>query len=126
MVEILFLVGRVLYGGFFVMSGMKHFTQMPMMAGYAQSKGVPAPKLAVGGSGLLLVLGGLGVLLGAYVQIALLFVALFLIPVTFQMHSYWKESDPNMKMSNEVNFWKNIALLGAALVMLIIPVPWPL
>jgi len=49
---------------FFFMNGFNHFAQLNMMAGYAKSKGVPAPVLAVGGSGVLLFLGGLSLLLG--------------------------------------------------------------
>jgi uncharacterized membrane protein len=36
-----------------------------MMSGYAAGKGVPVPKAAVLGSGALMVLGGLSLLLGA-------------------------------------------------------------
>lgn len=123
--EVLLVIGRILYGGFFVMSGMQHFTRMEGMIGYAKSKNVSTPKLAVGASGALIVLGGLGVLLGAYVQFALLLIALFLVLVTFTMHAFWADTDPNMKMADTVNFWKNVALLGAALAMFSLPIPWP-
>ncbi|SRR6266481_7726804 len=122
--EIFLLLGRILYGGFFVMSGVNHFKNLGMMSGYAGSKGVPSPKLAVGATGLLLLLGGLGILLGVYVQVAVFLLALFLIPTSFIMHAFWKDTDPNMMMANRVNFMKNIALLGAALMFLAIPGPW--
>ena len=56
--NIAFLIGRVIVGGFFLMNGFNHFAQLNMMTGYAKSKGIPAPALAVGGSGILLFLGG--------------------------------------------------------------------
>lgn len=123
--EIFLLVGRILYGGYFVMSGMTHFTQMGTMKGYTASKGVPAAGLAVAVTGLLLLAGGLGILLGLYLQLAVAALVIFLVPVTFKMHAFWADTDPNMKMANMVNFMKNIALLGAALMMLAIPTPWP-
>lgn len=123
--EVLLVIGRILYGGFFVMSGIQHFTQMGGMIGYAKSKNVPLPKFFVSASGALIVLGGLGILLGAYVQFALLLVALFLVPVTLTMHAFWADTDPNMKMADTINFWKNAALLGAALAMFSLPIPWP-
>lgn len=95
------------------------------MAGYASSKKVPAPKIAVAVSGLFILLGGLGVLLGVYPRESLTLIAIFLIPVTFQMHSFWKDTDPNTKMGNYINFFKNLALLGAAFMLLSIPRPWP-
>jgi len=50
----------------------------------------------------------------------------FLVPVTFMMHAYWQETDPMQGINQRVNFQKNIALLGAALLLLFIPRPWPL
>src|ERR1039457_3724115 len=55
--NIAFLVGRIIAGGFFLMNGFNHFAQLNMMTGYAKSKGIPAPALAVGGSGVLLFYG---------------------------------------------------------------------
>jgi len=122
--EYLFLVGRLLYGGFFLKSGIRHLRSLQPMSGYAASKGVPFPKLAVAGSGLLIILGGLGVLLGIYIPWAVACLVAFLVPVTFMMHSFWKDTDPMAKMSNRVNFEKNLALLGAALLLLSIAQPW--
>lgn len=120
--EVLFLIGRILYGGFFIMNGLNHFLKSEALKGYAATKGVKP--FWVYFSGLLILLGGLGILLGVYVQLAVLFIAVFLIAVSFIMHNYWRDTDPNMKMSDMVNFMKNMALLGAALALLAIPTPW--
>ncbi len=55
--HILFLIGRIIVGGYFLMAGFNHFTNVKMMAGYAKSKGTPGAGAAVVGSGILLVLG---------------------------------------------------------------------
>jgi len=124
--DYLFLVGRVLYGGFFLVSGLNHFSQLNAMVPYAASKGVPAPKLAVLGSGLLAFLGGLSILLGLWPRAGVLLLAIFLLPVTFGMHNYWADRDPQTRQMNQVQFHKNMALLGAALMLLMIPEPWVL
>lgn len=124
--DVLFLVGRLLLGGYFLRSGFNHFKHAGMMAGYAASKGVPSSKVAVMGSGVLLVAGGLGVLLGVYVNLAVATLVLFLVPVTFMMHAFWKVQDPMQKMGESVNFYKNLALIGAVLMLLSIPQPWDL
>lgn len=121
---ILFLIGRILFGAYFLRNALNHFMNIGMMSGYAASKGVPMPQLAVLGSGLLLAIAGLGILFGVWVDIAVAALVLFLIPVTFQMHAYWKVADPMMQMAESINFWKNLALLGAALMLLMIPQPW--
>ena len=124
--DYVFVLGRILYGGFFVLGGLNHFQHLGMMSGFVSSKGVPAPKAAVTISGLLIIVGGLSVIIGYHVWIGLACIMLFLIPVTFLMHNYWVETDMMQRINQRVNFQKNIALLGAALMMLMIPKPWPL
>jgi putative oxidoreductase len=123
-VRYLFLLGRILYGGFFLLNAYHHFTQTSAMAPYAGSKGVPAPKTAILGSGVLLLLGGLSILLGVKPRLGILCVVLFLLPVTFTMHNYWADRDPQARQINQVQFNKNIGLLGAALMLLAVPEPW--
>ncbi len=120
----IFFIGRLLLGGYFVFGGFNHFKMLTMMSGYAQSKGVPAPKAAVAFSGFLLLVGGLSIFLGIYPTIGAVALVLFLVPVTFMMHPFWKVQDAQMKMGEMVNFTKNLALLGATLMLLSIPEPW--
>ena len=123
--DVLFLLGRVIVGLYFLMNAYNHFTKTAMMAGYAGSKGVPAPKLAVAGSGVLLLVAGLTLLTGYAPLVGIAAVVLFLLPVSFTMHAFWKVPDPAARMSEQVNFTKNLALLGSALMFLAIPRPWP-
>ena len=124
--DYVFVLGRILYGGFFVLGGLNHFQHLDMMSGFVSSKGVPAPKAVVALSGLLIIVGGLSVIVGYHVWFGLACIMLFLVPVTFLMHNYWVEKDMMQRINQRVNFQKNVALLGAALMMLMIPKPWPL
>ncbi len=119
----LFLLGRILMGGYFLMMGITHFTKLEMMSGYAASKKVPMPKAAVTVAGVLLIIGGLGILTGLYISLSLLALALFLVLVSFMMHPYWRETDPQAKMADRVNFMKNMALLGSVLILLYMVFP---
>ena len=119
----LIVLGRVLLGGYFIMSGYNHFQHLQMLTGYAQSKGVPMPKESVILTGLMLVLGGLGILLGFYIGFSIFLLALFLFVTTFTMHQFWKITDQS-RMGEQINFMKNMALLGALLMLLAIPLPW--
>jgi putative oxidoreductase len=120
-----YLAGRLLFGGFFIMSGIRHFQYLDMMAGYTASKGFPLPRAAVMVSGLLIIVGGISILLGVRPHWGIALISLFLIPVTMVMHQYWKHTDATMRVNDQVNFMKNIALLGASWLMLLIPQPWP-
>ena len=124
MTAYLFLLGRILYGGFFVLGGLNHFQHLNMMAGFTASKGVPAAKPLVMLSGLLILAGGLLVIVGWHARTGLACIVLFLLPVTFLMHNYWVETDMMQRINQRVNFQKNVALLGAALMMLMVPRPW--
>lgn len=124
--QYLFLAGRVLYGGFFLLAGIDHWRRVDMMTPYAAAKGIPAPRLSVLGSGLLIILGGLSVLLGVRPSCGLLLLTVFLVPTSVLMHNYWAVTDPSVRQMDLTNFKKNIALLGAAWMLLLIPQPWPL
>ena len=102
----------------FVGSAFGHFKNTAAMAGYAQSKGVPAPKLAVQGSGLLILVGAVLVATGYQAALGALLLVIFLIPTAFLMHPFWKETDAMAKMSEQVNFLKDISLAGAAFLVL--------
>jgi len=124
--DIAFLIGRILVAVFYIMNGFNHIAQSGAMAGYAESKGVPSPQLAVIGSGVLILLGGLSILLGLWPLIGVILIVIFLVPVSLMMHNFWTIEDPQQRQSEMINFMKNMALLGSALMYLAIPTPWPL
>ena len=120
----LFVLGRILLGGYFIMSGFNHFKNHAALSGYAQSKGVPMAKLSVWVTGLMMLIGGFGILLGAWVNLSIALLALFLLSAAFMMHPYWKATDEMSRMNDRINFMKNLALAGAILMLLMIPLPW--
>src|SRR5438094_4671049 len=62
--EAVFLIGRILFAAMFINSGIAHLTKLTPMSQYAASQKLPAPKLAVALSGLMILAGGLSILLG--------------------------------------------------------------
>jgi putative oxidoreductase len=122
--NIAFLIGRVMVGGFFLMNSFNHFAQLNMMTGYAKSKGIPAPALAVGGSGVLLFLGGLSLFLGYHPTIGVALLVIFLLGASFSIHNFWTVQDQQAKQGEMINFLKNMAILGLLLMTLAIPQPW--
>ncbi|MBI4281443.1 DoxX family protein [Candidatus Uhrbacteria bacterium] len=114
----LFLLGRVLFGGFFIMSGWNHLTKVAMMKGYTASKGVPSPALAVIVTGLMLLLGGLAILFWFYLTLGVWLLVIFLLAAAFTFHDFWKVTDAQQKMTQKMLFMRNIALTGALLILL--------
>ncbi|MFI2285068.1 DoxX family protein [Nocardia beijingensis] len=115
--DVVVLIGRVLFALLFLTSALGHFTQTTAMAGYAQSKGIPMAKAAVFGSGALFLLGGLSVLLGIWADLGSLLLVVALLPTALVMHRFWQASDPQTRQGEMVHFNKDVALAGAALML---------
>jgi uncharacterized membrane protein YphA (DoxX/SURF4 family) len=115
--DIIFIVGRILFALIFINSGFAHFAQREAMTGYAQFKKVPAAKLAVPLTGLMILVGGLSVVLGFWADLGALLLAAFLIVSAFMMHNFWTMDDATQKMNETVAFFKNLSMAGAALII---------
>lgn len=120
-----FLLGRVLAGGYFLYSGLKHFIDLPTMIDVVSRRGIPFPKISVVLAGVLLLIGGVSFLFGLVPKLGIVALTLFLVPVTLLMHPYWKEHGAQ-RMADLINLTKNFGLLGAVLMAWAIPEPWPL
>lgn len=66
---------------------------------------------------VLLLFGGLTIITGRYIDLGIIALVLFLIPTTFMMHNFWKETDPMSKMNQTIGFTKNLALIGALFML---------
>jgi len=111
------IIGRILFALIFINSGISHLTKLEAMTGYAQYKKVPAAKLSVIVSGLMILVGGLYIAFGVYADLGALLIAIFLIPTAFLMHAFWKESDATAKQNETIGFFKDLSLAGAALII---------
>ena len=119
-----FLIGRMIFGGFFLYNGIHHLREAESMAAYAKSKGVPSPKLAVQLSGVPLIIGGASVLLGIKPKIGAAAILAFLAGVSPVMHDFWRAEDPGRRQNDMISFMKNMALAGGALALMGVEEPW--
>lgn len=123
--ETLFVIGRIIFGLTLTFFGLNHFMNLDQMKGYAEFKGVPAPALAVIGTGLLLIIGGISIGAGIYPIVGIISLAVFFIGVTPKMHDFWNADDENQQ-NEMILFLKNMALLGATLIFAItLNIDWP-
>lgn len=115
--DVIVLIGRILFVYVFLTSGYSHFTHRKMMAPYAASKGVPAAMPATLAGGVLLLAGGLMVLLGIWPDLGSLLLFIFLVPTAVLIHNFWKETDAQAKLTEMTHFGKDLGLAGAALML---------
>ena len=78
------------------------------------------------GSGALALAGGLSLLTGVQPKVGAALVTTFLLGVSPAMHDFWNAEDQNQRMMDQVNFLKNVALVGATLIIMSRREPWPL
>lgn len=124
------LLARILFSAIFINSGIGHIMNTKEMAQYAGSKNVPAPKAAVFLSGMMILLGGLSILLGIWVNIGAWLLVLFLIPTAFLMHDFWNIEDEGARQNDMIHFMKDLGLAGAAVLIWYLysleSIPWSL
>jgi putative oxidoreductase len=114
--DALALVGRILLGSIFVLSGFKKLMAFSGLVASITGKGLPmAEVLAVLtvaielGAGLLLVVG-------LKARWAALLIFLFIIPVSLTFHNFWTMEGAQAAM-NKIQFLKNVSIMGGMLLV---------
>jgi putative oxidoreductase len=113
-----YALGRLVFGGFFLYNGINHFKNRKALEQYAAAKNLPSPDLAVVLSGAALTISGASLMLGLKPRLGALGVLGFLAASSPTMHDFWNLEDAGQKQNDAVHFWKNLALLGAALALM--------
>ncbi len=116
--SVVILIGRILFALIFVGAGSAgHLMQTEGTAGYAQSRGVPSAKILTQLSGALIFLGGAGVILGIWADLAALGLAAYSLAAGFMVHHFWTDTDPMTRQVEMSMFMKNLSMAGGALIL---------
>lgn len=116
--EVIFLIGRIMFVAVFIASGIAHFQNREAMTQYAESKGAPGGEQGVLLSGAAIILGGLLILLGLWPDVGALLIFAFLLPTAYYMHDFWNITDPQEQQGQQAQFMKNVSMAGGALIIL--------
>ena len=125
MTKLPFLIGRAMFGGFFLYNGLNHFIHADELRQYAGAKHLPMPDLAVKASGVMLMIGGASIILGLKPKYGAAAVIAFLAAVSPSVNNFWADEDPNQRQQDIIHFAKNMALAGGALALAGLEEPWP-
>ena len=114
--DALALVGRILLGSIFVLSGFQKLMAFSGLVASISGKGLPMPEvLAVLtiaielGAGLLLVIGWKA-------RWAAFLIFLYIIPVSLVFHNFWAMEGAQAAM-NQIAFLKNLSIMGGMLMV---------
>lgn len=108
-------VGRLLFSAIFINAGLSHYSEQ--VIAYGAAGGVPLAGFLVPFSGVIALIGGLSILLGYRARLGAWLLVLFLVPVTLTLHDFWTIEDPMMAQMDQAIFFKNLSMLGGALIM---------
>lgn len=116
--DVVVLIGRILYALIFLGSGFAgHLGQTAATAAYAESRGLKNASGLVRVSGILIILGALGVIFGVWADLAALGLAAFSLIAMFLIHHFWTDQDQMQRTAEMTNFMKNLALVGGGLIL---------
>lgn len=114
--DTLALIGRVLIAYLFIPAGFGKLMGFGGTVGYITSAGLPLPEVAAVVA-IIVELGlGIALLLGFKTRWTAIVMAVFTIVTALFFHKYWSAPEA-MKMMQQINFNKNIAIAGGLLAL---------
>jgi len=110
-------LGRLLYGGVLAYMAVDGFKHNETRVEIADSKGVPVPELLVPLATTMLLVANLGIVLWKYPRLSTAALVVFFLGTTPAIHDFWNLEGAE-RNANKINFLKNAALLGGAIILL--------
>ena len=111
------LIGRIMLGVIFVMSGWGKIGGFEGTAGAIASKGIPLSQIAAAITILIELGGGILLIVGWQARWAATAIFLFLIPATLLFHNFWAV-DAAQQAMQQTHFLKNLAIMGGMLYVM--------
>jgi putative oxidoreductase len=111
----IFLIGRILLGGMFVVAGLRHLMIVPELTLAVAARGVPFPRaVLLAGTGFQIV-AGLALVLGFCVTWAALGLILFTVVASVLLVNFWdKDGEERIALANALQ--TNIGLIGGLMI----------
>jgi putative oxidoreductase len=108
--DILLLVGRILMGWIFVRSGYGKLFDIGAVTASFPARGIPAFMAYI--SVPVEFFGGLALMFGLATRYIVVVMIVFMLVATFSTHRYWDFADIATRRIQDLNFYKNIAMIG--------------
>ena len=112
---LILLVGRLAIALLFLPSGLAKLMALRGFEAVLAGKGLPAPLGWALVGALVEFLGGLALAIGFKTRYAALVLIAFTIAATGLAHIFWVLADPAAYRAQQINFFKNIAIIGGLL-----------
>jgi putative oxidoreductase len=113
---LLYLFGRLLLGGLFVVGGVEHFFALALLTGIMAARGVPAARAVLILGSIWQVVFGLLLIFGMWLPAASFALILFTIAASVVFLNFWDKPQPE-RTSLRNALLCNIAIIGALLMV---------
>lgn len=116
---IVLLIGRILFIALFLVSAFGHLSKGEMMVGYARSKNMPLAPLGGWPAGLYELVAAVLIAVGIWPDIGAIMLGLYVTIAAFYFHNFWTVDDATQRQTEQLNFFRNVTLLGAAIMLFV-------
>jgi len=111
-------LGRILLSVIFISGGAQAFLEPGGRVNKVAGAGLPQPKQSVEFNGLVMVIGGALLALGWFPKLAATLLIASIVPTTVVGHAFWNEESEASRKAQQIQFFKNLGLLGGLLLVL--------
>ena len=111
------LVGRILIGIIFLLSGLSKIGGFAGTAGWMASKGLPMAEVLLALTIVIEVGASLMIIAGYQARLGAAVLFLWMIPVTFLFHNFWA-MPADQQQIQQIMFMKNLGLMGGMLYIM--------
>ncbi len=113
------LVGRLAMGIIFFQSGAAKLLALSAFSASLASRGLPFPEFWGPVGAISEFVGGTMIILGLATRYAAFLIVIFVIVATAIAHRYWEISEPAAGRLQQVQFFKNLAIIGGDLFLFV-------
>ncbi|MBX5448479.1 MAG: DoxX family protein [Thermogemmatispora sp.] len=112
-------LARLLLSLIFIKGGADAFLNPGNRPARVARFGIAQPERAVVLNGATMVVAGTALALGWLPRLAAAILLGVLVPTTIVGHPFWQESDPQARQAQQIQFAKNLGLMGGLLLVLL-------
>ncbi|HSK97597.1 MAG TPA: DoxX family protein [Euzebyales bacterium] len=105
-------LARLLLSSVFLQTSLKAIQNAERMTAGPEALGLPEPVRMVQLHGVTNLVGGVLLALGIKPRLAAWALVANLVPTTLAGHRFWEEDDEGARLGQEIQFFKNISMLG--------------
>jgi putative oxidoreductase len=105
------LLGRLLLAALFLPAGVEKLLDLQQTIAEVAKAGSPLPQIAGPLGAAVEAIAPLLLILGLFTRFGALALILFTVVATYYFHHYWDMAGVE-RMTNQINFWKNAAVIG--------------